>query len=68
MLIKSRFQGKIIVYPKRSLDRNSTEGIEDALVDLYNLSNCKAIFASYWSSFSDMAAAWKGISKVVLKK
>ena len=62
-----KFGDSIIIYRKHSLDRNNPIAIKDALVDLYNLSCCRKIYGSYWSSFSDTAALWSGIKKVVLK-
>lgn len=66
--LKSFFGDKILTYKKRTIDRNDPHGIEDALVDLVNLSNCVKIFGSYFSSFSDTAAAWKGIQKIIVTK
>lgn len=62
-----KFGESIIIYKKHSLDRNNPIAIKDALVDLYNLSHCKKIYGSYWSSFSDTAALWSGIEKIELK-
>ena len=62
-----RFGNRIMIYKKHSLDRNTPIAIKDALVDLYNLSHCRKIYGSYWSSFSDTAALWRGIEKVELK-
>ncbi len=61
------FPENIVVYKKRSLERNNPLAIEDAVIDLKNLASCSKIYASYWSSFSDVAALWGGIEKVVLK-
>lgn len=66
-IFTDKFGDKIIIYQKHSLDRNDPIAIKDALIDLYNLSCCKKIYASYWSSFSDVAAYWGGIEKKVLK-
>ena len=63
-----KFGKCILVYKKHSLDRNNPIAIKDALVDLYNLSHCRKIYGSYWSSFSDTAALWTGIEKIELKK
>lgn len=63
-----KFGGSIIIYQKHSLDRSNPIAIKDALVDLYNLSHCKKIYGSYWSSFSDTAALWSGIEKIELKE
>lgn len=65
--LKTVFGDKILTYKKRTIERNDPIGIEDALIDLVNLSNCAKIFGSYYSSFSDTAAAWKGIQKFVIK-
>lgn len=62
------FGNRIITYTKRSLSRNSQEGIEDALIDLYSLARCKKIIGSYFSSFSDVAAWWGNIDKIIIKK
>ena len=66
--LKEIFGERIIVYPKRSLDRNTLQGQEDALIDLHNLSCCKKILASYYSSFSTVAAEWGKIEKIVIRK
>lgn len=63
-----RFGQRIIIYQKHSLDRNNPVAIKDALIDLYNLSHCRKIYGSYWSSFSDTAALWAGIKKEEIKK
>lgn len=61
----SKFGDKIIVYPKE-WTRNSKQGIIDAVVDMYCLSKTKLIYASYWTSFSDVAALIGGIQKIEL--
>lgn len=63
----AKFGDSIITYEKHSLDRNNPVAIKDALIDLYNLSHCRKIYGSYWSSFSDTAALWTGIEKEVLQ-
>lgn len=64
--LKRLFGSCILTYHKRSLDRNDPKGIEDALIDLVNLSRCRMILGSYYSSFSDTAAEWGKIEKEVL--
>jgi len=64
--LKDIFGGRIICFAKRSLDRNNPDGIEDALIELYNLSRCKKIIGSYYSSFSDTAAYWGNIPKEIV--
>ena len=66
-MFKNEFGDKIMIYEKHSLDRNNPIAVKDALVDLYNLSCCKKILASYYSSFSDVAALWGNIEKEVIK-
>ena len=66
--MKQRYGDRIICYPKTSLDRNNPQAIKEALIDLYHLSKCSKIFASYYSSFSDVAAMWGNIHKEVIKK
>lgn len=63
-----KFGNKILIYRKHSLDRNNPVAIKDALVDLYNLSHCRKIYGSFWSSFSDTAALWTGIEKIEVKE
>ena len=65
-LFVNEFGERIIVYKKRSLDRNTPIAIQDALIDLYNLSRCKLILGSYYSSFSDVAALWGDVKKDTL--
>jgi len=53
--LKKIFGDRILTYPK-VLERDSEKGIQDALIDLYCLSNTKKILGSYYSSFSEVAA------------
>lgn len=54
--IFKRYWGEsIITYPK-VFGRNSEQGMQDAVIDLYLLSKTKAILASYYSSYSEAAA------------
>ena len=66
--LEERYRGRILVYKKRSLDRNSSTAIIDAMVDLYNLSQCEKIFGSFYSSFSQIAALIGNKELIVLKK
>ncbi len=51
------FGQRLLLHPKRALDRSKPEALEDALVDLWILSKCKRIIGSHGSSFSNTAAA-----------
>lgn len=66
-VFKNEFGDKIIIYKKHSLNRNNPLAVKEALVDLYNLSCCSKVLASYYSSFSDVAALWGNIEKEVIK-
>ncbi len=59
-LMRSRYMGHIISHEK-DLSRNSEKGIQDALIDLYCLSNTQKIIGSYFSSFSEVAAQIRNI-------
>lgn len=54
-ILKSAFGDRILTR-QRKLDRDSNEGIQDALIDLYCLARTKKIIGSYYSSFSEIAA------------
>ncbi len=65
--IKKKFGDRILVYPKRRNDRITKTGMEDAVVDLANLSHCKKLYASSYSTFSLTAAEWGEIDYTILK-
>lgn len=50
------FGDKIIVNEVTSYDRNNSDAVKDAVVDLYCLSNTNMIYGSHHSSFSQTAA------------
>jgi hypothetical protein len=54
--LRRQFPDRILTYVKRTLDRNSPQGIQDAAVDLYCLSRTQKILGSYQSSFSGFAS------------
>lgn len=60
------FKDKIITHKKRSLDRNDPLAIQDAVIDLYCLANCRALIGSYWSSFTDAAWQINQIDKIII--
>ncbi len=64
-LLRREFPGKIISNEHRTIDRNSVEGMKDALLDLYCLAASDKLIGSYWSSFTDIAADMRGIEKVI---
>jgi hypothetical protein len=66
--ISEEFPGRVITYAKRSLDRDSEQGIVDAYVDYLCLSQTRRIYGSYYSSFSRCAAALRGIPLDIVTK
>ncbi|HMZ80262.1 MAG TPA: hypothetical protein PLL06_11230 [Acidobacteriota bacterium] len=54
--LRRLFPDRILTYQKRTLDRNSPEGIQDAVVDLYCLARTQKILGSIGSSFSRTAS------------
>lgn len=64
-----RESGKYKAYiPQGELSRNSSDGIQQAVGEMYALSKTKKILGSYWSSFSLMAAKLGGIDVDVICK
>ena len=65
--LKSRYQERIITYEKTSVSRKVESGIQDAVIDLYNLSKTKKIYGSIFSTFSYTAAKIGGIDLIRVK-
>ncbi len=63
--LREAFPGRILSNQKRCLRRDSVEGIQDALLDLYCLAAARKIIGSYFSSFTDIAADMRGIPKII---
>ena len=59
--------GNILITQNVVLNRNSEEGIIGAAVDILCLSKTKVIYASYFSSFSEVAAEFSSTKRVVLR-
>lgn len=54
--MRSLFGNRILTQQDKSLSRNSVEGIESALVDMYGLASTRFILGSYQSSFGEVAS------------
>lgn len=67
-MLLNKFRKNIILQKEIEFSRNNYHGMMCALTDLINLSNCKKIYGSYWSSFSEVAAAIGNIELVQLRK
>ncbi len=65
-VLRKHFPGKILSNENRVLERNSTAGMHDAMIDLYCLAATDKILGSYWSSFTDVAAQMRNIPKVII--
>lgn len=62
-----QFKNRIICY-EASLTRGSVDGMKDAVVDLWCLSQTSRIIGSYFSSYSEIAAELGNISIEFMKK
>jgi len=62
-----RFPGRILTGSATILSRNDPFGCREAMLDFYCLSRCSEILGSYYSSFSEMAAAYGGVPLRVMK-
>ena len=58
--------GERIITQLAPTSRNSEQGMQDAVVDLYALSRTRKIYGSYWSSYSRVAANLSNIELVIL--
>lgn len=67
-ILVDKFRKNIILQREMEYSRNNYNGMMCALTDLINLSNCKKIYGSYWSSFSEVAAAIGNIELIQLRK
>jgi hypothetical protein len=58
-MFKDKF-GNVITYPKVEVDRTSTEGMQNALIDWWLLGECNYIFYTHQSSFGIEATTRRG--------
>lgn len=65
--LKRMFPGRIITMPQKA-DRNSIEGMKNAVTELFCLSKTRMIIGSGYSSYSEIAAEIGGISLVYAKQ
>ncbi len=57
----SEFGKSMIVRQNKELDRNSEQGVKDALIEMICLSKTKKIYGSYYSSFTSVSAMLSGV-------
>jgi hypothetical protein len=60
------FPNKLLYFTKSSYSRNSTQGVQEALIDLYCLSKTRRVLGSYFSSFSQVASEISGIKEITV--
>lgn len=65
-VLKRRF-GKRIITSAQKAERNSIEGMKEAVADFYTLSRTHRIFGSQYSSFSEVAAKINNVPFSTLK-
>ena len=65
--LQAHFGERILTSPFQA-DRNSKEGIQDAVADLYTLSQTCKIYGSMQSTFSLMASWLRGVDCIVLQQ
>ncbi|MFW6038988.1 MAG: hypothetical protein ACOC9P_00745 [bacterium] len=58
--LRTRYGDRLIAYDK-DRSRKTTQGVQDAVIDLYALARTAKVFGSHWSSFTDSAAQIGGI-------
>lgn len=63
--LRETFPDRILSNQTRCLRRDSKEGMQDALLDLYSLAATKKIIGSYFSSFTDIAADMQKIPLII---
>jgi hypothetical protein len=66
-LMQQTFGERMIVNSKVK-NRDSVDGVREAVVDLYCLAGTSKIIGSYWSSFSETASQLSNIPLTILKK
>lgn len=64
--LRETFPYHILSNQHKSVQRDSMEGMIDALIDLMCLSETTKIYGSYWSSYTDVAADIKKIPKIIV--
>lgn len=59
--------GGHVIYNSHPAKRNSSDGIIEASAEFKILSECRKIYGSYWSSFSEIAALYGDKELIVVK-
>lgn len=67
-LLVKKYGNGTILFNEKEFSRNKTQGIKDAVVDLFCLSRTSKIYGSYFSSFSAVAGRIGGVPITILKQ
>jgi hypothetical protein len=62
-----KYNNNIITNPDLTFDRSCRESIQFAVLDLYCLAKTKRIYGSFFSSYSEVAAAINNIDNIIIK-
>jgi hypothetical protein len=65
-IFSERYNDKVL-FREKQFGRNSLQGMESSLIDLYLLSRCCKVIGSYYSSFSHTAADIGNIPEITVK-
>ncbi len=65
--LKAEFEDRLIMLDDQTGDRNSSEGMKRAVIDLYCLAGTTKIYGSFYSTFSKVASELKRIPFEELK-
>jgi len=63
--LRKLFPTRVRTQEGKALDRRTPQAARDALVDLFTLAACRKIIGSHFSSFTDVAAALRGVPLVI---
>lgn len=65
--LKAQFGKSILVNQGLTYDRNNSNSIQHAVLDLYCLSKTELIYGSFFSTYSQVAADISGIENIIIK-
>ena len=65
-MFKNKYPNYIISQNRSNYNRDTTDGVIEAAIDLYVLSNMSTIFGSFWSSFSEVSSWMNNFNLIVV--
>jgi hypothetical protein len=66
--LRLEFGERMHSHAKSALQRSHPQAARDAIVDLYCLAGCRKLLGSHYSSFTDVAAAIRGIPLQIVRQ